>query len=233
MARWWCVASTDPISLQRIVAASLLGLLTVSAFDPLLTERSLQGQLGWLAGMLVAVLALVAGLRRPGVRDPGVADRVKADASRRIATDGRTVQAVLGIDSSAALYLGPADAGTLEPVDTSGLGSWRVGPWQFVHFRGRPAGPRFLAFDSRRTEPLAWAALQRALVRARRRRARAPGAAGAASRAATHDASHAATQAVSHAAVHAAIDPASHAATDAARPTTDAERRPPRGAGDR
>ena len=156
MARWWCVASADPAPLQRVVAASLIGLLVLSAFDPLLTERSAQGQLGWLAGMLVGVLGLVAGRRRPVAGQPGAAARAAA-------------REVLGIDSAAVLYRGPAGADALEAVDIAGLGAWRVGPWQFIRFRGGQAGPRLLAFDRRRIDPPAWAALQRALVRARRR----------------------------------------------------------------
>ena len=152
MARWWCVASADPVSLQRVVAASLIGLLALSAFDPLLTERSAQGQFGWLAGMLVAVLGLVADRRRPVAGQAGAA-----------------APEVLGIDSAAALYRGPADAVALEAVDTAGLGAWRVGPWQFIRLRAGQERPRLLAFDRRRIDPPAWAALQRALVRARRR----------------------------------------------------------------
>ena len=224
MARWWCVASTDPVSLRRIVAALLLGLLTLSAFDPLLTERSAQGQLGWLAGMLVAALALVQDRRR-SARDRaaggGAASLTSSSGSPpsghavNAGVAGHAVQAVVGIDSSATLYRGPVDAGALEPVDTTGLGSWRVGPWQFVHFRGRRAGPRFLAFDRRRADPLAWAALQRALVRARRRNARGPAGFLVAP--------------ASRSSAGAAAD----APSTAASPVTDVKRRPPRQAGDR
>ena len=227
MARWWCVASTDAVSLQRIVAALLLGLLTLSAFDPLLTERSAQGQLGWLAGMLVAALALVPGRRRSARGRSAGAGAVSLRSSSgpppsghagkagHTSETGHAVQAVLGIDSSATLYRVPVDAGALEPVDTTGLGSWRLGPWQFVHFRGRRAGPRFLAFDRRRADPLAWAALQRALVRARRRNARG--------RAGSFVASE------SRSSSGAAAD----APSTAASPVTDVKRRPPRQAGDR
>jgi len=236
MARWWCVASTDPVSLQRIVAALLLGLLTLSAFDPLLTERSAQGQLGWLAGMLVAALALVQDRRRsardraagggaasltsssgspPSGHAVNAGGAGQAGQAGQAGHAGHAVQAVVGIDSSATLYRGPVDAGALEPVDTTGLGSWRVGPWQFVHFRGRRAGPRFLAFDRRRADPLAWAALQRALVRARRRNAR--GSAGSL------------VAPASRSFAGAAADVPSTAAS----PVTDVKRRPPRQADDR
>lgn len=198
MAHWWCVASTDPVPLQRVVAAALVGLLTLSAFDPLLTERSVEGQLGWLAGMLVACLGLAAGWRRGQAPLPpttAIAATAAIGASRPIG-QSRRVEAVVGIDSSAALYRGlrlscqpvgadglpGADgptgglplASALEAVDPAGVTAWRVGPWQFVRFGDQALGKRVLAFDRRRVEPQAWAALQRALVRSRRRAMRLP-----------------------------------------------------------
>ena len=144
MARWWCVASTDPVPLQRIVAASLIGLLVLAALDPTSAERSATGQWAWLGGMLLAGLALLPW--------------------RRKAAAGT----LLGIDASASLHRLAADTGTAVPVDTVALGAWRIGPWQFIRLRAGQPGPQVLAFDQRRTEPAAWAALQRALVRARR-----------------------------------------------------------------
>ena len=146
MARWWCVASADPVPLQRIVAASLIGLLGLAALDPALPERSALGQGSWLAGMLLAGLALV---------------RWRRDARSAAGT-------VLGIDSSATLYRVGTDPDTVVPVDTSRLGAWQVGPWQFIRFRDDRSGSQVLAFDRRHHDGPAWAALQRALVRARR-----------------------------------------------------------------
>ena len=67
MARWWCVASADPVSLQRVVAASLIGLLILAAFDPALAERSAIGQGSWLFGMFLAGLAWIPW--RSGARE--------------------------------------------------------------------------------------------------------------------------------------------------------------------
>lgn len=154
MARWWCVASADPVSLQRVVAASLIGLLILAAFDPALAERSAIGQGSWLFGMFLAGLAWIPW--RSGAR--------------------AAAGTVLGIDSSATLYRAGAEPGTVVPIETAGLGAWRIGPWQFIRFSGTGPGPRVLAFDRRRIDAAAWAALQRALVRARRHRPDGPGA---------------------------------------------------------
>ena len=147
MARWWCVASADPVPLQRIVAATLIGLLILAAFDPALAERSPPGRWSWSGGMFLAGLAFVLTL-----------------VPRRRGAGG----SVVGIDSSAALYRIDAGPGTVVPIDTAGLAAWRIGPWQFIRLGAGGPGPRVLAFDRRRVEASAWAALQRALVRARR-----------------------------------------------------------------
>lgn len=175
MARWWCVASTEPHSLHRIVAATLIGLLIAAAADSALAERSAMGQGAWLAGMLLAGLAFWRAWRPPSTRDEP--DRAGPDEGQSlvagaVAARGRSRQ--IGIDGAAGLHLADSPGAAFEPVLPAGLGAWRIGPWQFVRC-GRAGGQmQVLAFDRRGLDVEAWAALQRGLVKARRRAARRP-----------------------------------------------------------
>jgi hypothetical protein len=94
---------------------------------------------------------------------------------RRRRRDVGFVRAALAIDAGAGLHRLPASATGWHEARRPGAelrceAAWSFGPWQFV--RVRADGERqseTLAFDRRRCQVDDWAALQRALVRARRR----------------------------------------------------------------
>lgn len=165
MARSWCVASADPRPLQRLLAGSLFGLLIFAAFDPTFAERSTLGRGAWLASTLgIGVALLIWYRRRPRVAAP----------------------AGLVVDGAAGLHLVPAvpvtaagpgrqagrggNEGEGEGEAARCAGAWRLGSWQFVRLAPEAGRATLtLAFDRRRCDPDDWAALQRALVRARRK----------------------------------------------------------------
>ncbi|MET0509417.1 MAG: hypothetical protein ABWZ78_14755 [Burkholderiaceae bacterium] len=156
MARWWCVASTDPFAPRRLLAGLLFGLLLLAGLDPTFAERSTTGQAAWLTSTLVTALAAV-GLWRRGRRDDGCERPALA------------IDAGAGLHRLATSGTGWRDAGR-RGAELRCEAAWCFGPWQFV--RVRADGDRqaeVLAFDRRQCGVDDWAALQRALVRARRR----------------------------------------------------------------
>lgn len=165
MARSWCVASAEPIALQRLLAGSLFGLLIFAGFDPTFTERSTVGRAAWLASTLgVGVAVLIWYRRRPRV---AVAARLVIDGAAGLHVVAGPPGTAAGPDQQAGEQAGRAqDTGEAARC----AGAWRCGSWQFVRLAPK-AGPDTLtlAFDRRRCDPDDWAALQRALVRARRK----------------------------------------------------------------